>query len=94
MYGITRTKPDFTPMLAVAFSLVAGFSSTASATESCSALKNSVNARGSHTYHYKDRSHPTLDLYVQYVIASPQCNTGKEFASRAVPALQNCCIPT
>lgn len=94
MYDIIKEYFHITLKSAVIFSTITTFSSTAFATESCLALKNSVDARGSYTYHYKDRSQPTLDLYIRYVKSSTQCNSGNALESRAVPALRNCYIPT
>ena len=64
------------------------------AADQCSAFRASIRQHGSFVYHYRDPSHPGLDLYERYVSSSLQCGGGYELESKQVTFLPGCQLPT
>ena len=84
----TLTKPAahaVVGIVALGFGIV-----SASAAEKCSSIRDSIKASGSYTHHYRDPSHPTIDLFQRYVGSSTQCRAGALLQETTVASLGNC----
>jgi len=73
-----------------ALGVTAFVATSAMAATQCQQIQAGIAKTGSYIYHYKDPTHPDLDLYHRLVDSSSQCNAGSVADDAQVEALAGC----